>query len=156
MITLIGCTIPPDEPLSNVAWTSDEVPEWVDGPTGRVRVHYTAVGPDALDAALALHDTSLAAEWSGFAVSLLATGVRSGDSPFGPGASDLDGVTATAEGAAVHGTWGFPPLSARYFRIDHAGGPLMLAAAGVGEGGPPSDRGAMPPIMSSAERPNIR
>lgn len=92
----------------------------------------TEDGVDALAAGLAMSGASLVDEWPGVAARNLATGPRSqgrsGDGYWFGGF--FEGVVADAEGEQVRERRTFAPLSARYFRVDHAGGPFGVAVDG--------------------------
>lgn len=76
---------------------------------------------------LAAREDTLRDAWIAFASKNLATGDRAGAVTDGyPYAADLDGVTAEAEGAGLDDDNRFYPLATTYYRLDHAGGPLVF------------------------------
>jgi hypothetical protein len=85
-------------------------------------------GAAALDAGLRAEGVDLESAWPAFAAANLATGPRAGGAgTVYPNADSEDGITAEAEGATVADQSDWYPLSARYYRVDHAGGHLWLA-----------------------------
>lgn len=104
-------------------------------------------GVAALEAGLRAENDSLERVWPRFAAQNLATGVRQAEDGSGYGYnSSVTGITATAEGAAIHDTRTFAPLSARYYRVNHPGGELWLGLSG--DGGPL--RVSVHPVLSGA------
>ncbi|GDX82223.1 hypothetical protein LBMAG42_40340 [Deltaproteobacteria bacterium] len=90
-------------------------------------------GVAALEAGLRAENDTLARVWPLFAAQNLATGVRQAEDGSGYAYnSSVTGITATGEGAAIHDTRTFAPLSARYYRVEHAGGELWLGLSGDG------------------------
>ncbi len=88
-------------------------------------------GVAALEAGLAESGADLAEEWPGFVAWNLATGPRAGGEDDGyEFADDVAGVTADAEGPSLAVPARLAPLSARYYRVDHGGGPLWIGVDG--------------------------
>jgi len=69
------------------------------------------------------------AAWLEFAAWNLATGPRAGARDGHDFAADLAGIVAEQEGPDLADDDRFFPLSARYYRLNHAGGPLWFALA---------------------------
>lgn len=86
-----------------------------------------------LRALLEAREDRLDEAWLDFAAWNLATGSRATDDGY-PYAAELDGVAPEQEGAAIDDDDRFFPLSARYYRVEHAGGPLWFGLAAPAPG----------------------
>lgn len=80
-----------------------------------------------VESALVERGDTLRDAWIDFATMNLATGDRAGAATEQyPYATDLDGITAESEGDGIDDDNRFYPLATTYYRIDHAGGPLVF------------------------------
>lgn len=77
---------------------------------------------------------SLAEAWRTFVAWNLATGERAGRIAGYPYAAELGGISAEMEGTDIADDERFFPASARYYRVDHAGGPLWFGLAEAAPG----------------------
>ncbi|MBZ5710381.1 MXAN_6640 family putative metalloprotease [Nannocystis pusilla] len=85
--------------------------------------------PAALGDLLRARDDDLRLTWLEFAAWNLATGPRAGARDGHAFAAALTGIVAEQEGDSLADDDRFFPLAARYYRLDHSGGPLWFALA---------------------------
>lgn len=88
----------------------------------------------SMEAAISAADDTLAAAWATFAAWNLATGERAGEATSHTYAAKLDGVVAEDEGPLLADDTRYFSLTATYYRLDHAGGPLWF---GLEQAAPP-------------------
>ncbi len=88
--------------------------------------------------------------WRSFVAANLATGSRAGPASVHAFAEQLDGVVARAEGPLIDDEIQVFPVAARYYRIDHAGGPLEVSVSGED---PRLELGLHPVVGGAADGP---